>query len=189
MAAPKKGVAFTVGLNLYTKASQLVAVPSTLTAQTSKDFGAYEAASSASVISTVYGQIKVVLDSTQMNGNTIGLYVRDESTETVPYTATIYTSSNTIEDVAASLSTVAASVALRATSTELSSGLAAQTAILSTMAAAPLIGHDDGRQHADCGGRVERGAGDLRFFGDVWRGGNVHRCRGGGVGEAPRRRR
>ena len=95
---PKKATAFDLGVTLYTSSGAVVN-STTPVAYVSKDFGAFAAASSVSCISTSYGLLKLALDSTEMNADVVSVYVNSSVTNTVPFTATIYTAANLIDDL------------------------------------------------------------------------------------------
>lgn len=88
---PVKGSPFNLALHLYTSSGGLIANPSSVASQVSKDFGSYAAASSVSVISTVYGLIKLALDSTEMNADIVSGVVQDATAGCVPFTFSLYT--------------------------------------------------------------------------------------------------
>ena len=96
---PKKATAFNLACNLYTSSGGLITEPVTPSAMVSKDFSSYVTASSVSVASTVYGLIKLALDSTEMNADVVSVYVTSTVAGAVPFTASIYTAANLMDDM------------------------------------------------------------------------------------------
>jgi phage tail tube protein FII len=133
---PKKGVAFNLGVNLYTNTGGLITAPSSVTANVNKDFStAYEAASSVSVASTNYGLIKVVLDSTQMNGDVIAVEVEDDTANSVPFTAILYTAGSLVDELSTAIygESTKLSTLITAESTKLSTAIYGESTKLSTL--------------------------------------------------------
>ncbi|MCC6490674.1 MAG: hypothetical protein IT364_24525 [Candidatus Hydrogenedentes bacterium] len=96
---PKKNTAFSVSLSLYKSDGTLITNPGTITAKISKDFGDYGDVGTVTEEDSTYGQIKLALTATEMNADVIDLYVVDNTSGCVPWTATIYTDANTIGEV------------------------------------------------------------------------------------------
>lgn len=96
---PKKNTAFNLGLTLYKNDGTLIANPGTLTAKISKDFGDYADIGTTSEEDSTYGQIKLALTATEMNADVVMIYVVDNTSGCVPFTATIYTAANLMDDI------------------------------------------------------------------------------------------
>ena len=96
---PKKNAAFNLGLTLYKNDGTLIANPGTLTAKISKDFGDYADIGTTSKEDSTYGQIKLALTATEMNADVVMIYVVDNTSGCVPFTATIYTAANLMDDI------------------------------------------------------------------------------------------
>ena len=96
----KKNTAASVGLTLYTTAGAFIANPGTLTAKISKDFGDYADIGTTSEEDSTYGQIKLALTNTEMNADVVMLYVKDDTSGCVPWTMTIYTAADILDNVA-----------------------------------------------------------------------------------------
>lgn len=125
---PKKGAAFNLGFSLYDKGGTLIVAPVSLNAQISRDFGAYGTVADSSVVSTVYGLIKLALASSDMSADVISLYATDTGNSScVPFTATIYTAGSLIDEL---------STAIYGESTKLSTAIYGESTKLSTLLAA-----------------------------------------------------
>ena len=117
---PKKNAAFTLYFTLYKNDGTVVANPGTITKKVSID-GADVADIAASVTeeNTTYGQCSLVLAAGEMNGDAIWIYITDDTAGTVPFTATLYTSARTFDELATQLGIVAYGTAQSATGTTL----------------------------------------------------------------------
>ena len=97
---PKKNTAFTLYFTLYKNDGTIIANPGTITKKVSID-GAAVADITASVTEedTTYGQCSVVLADSEMNGDAIWIYIKDDTSGCVPFTCTIYTAANLMDDI------------------------------------------------------------------------------------------
>lgn len=117
---PKKNAAFTLFFTLYKNDGTVVANPGTITKKVSIDGGdVADIAASVTEEDTTYGQCSVVLSAAEMNGDAIWIYITDNTSGTVPFTATIYTTGSTLDERAAQFGVVAVGTAQSATSTTL----------------------------------------------------------------------
>lgn len=96
---PKKNTAFDLGVTLYLNTGALVTNPGTITAKISKDFGDYADVGTVTEEDSTYGQIKLALTATEMNADVVMIYVVDNTSGCVPFTATIYTAANLMDDI------------------------------------------------------------------------------------------
>lgn len=96
---PKKATAFNLGFSLYKNDGTLITNPTTMTAKISKDFGDYADIGTVSEEDSTYGQLKLALTTAEMNADVISIYAVDATTGCVPYTCTIYTSANIMDDI------------------------------------------------------------------------------------------
>lgn len=87
---PLKGVAFDLGFTLYKSDGSVIANPGTLTKKISKDFGDYADIGTVTEEDTTYGQLKAALTTSEMNADVVMVYVKDDTSGCVPFTATIY---------------------------------------------------------------------------------------------------
>jgi len=92
---PVKNQAFDLGFCLYKTDGSLIGNPGTITALVSKDFGDYTAIGTVTEEDSTYGQLKAALTATEMNADTVMVYIVDNTSGCVPFTATIYTCSAT----------------------------------------------------------------------------------------------
>ena len=95
----KKNTAFNLGLSLYLNTGALVTNPGTITAKISKDFGDYADVGTVTKEDSTYGQIKLALTATEMNADVVMIYVKDNTSGCVPFTCTIYTAANLMDDI------------------------------------------------------------------------------------------
>jgi len=95
----KKNTAANVGLCLYLNTGALITNPGTITAKISKDFGDYADIGTVTEEDSTYGQIKLALTNTEMNADVVMLYVVDNTSGCVPWTMTIYTAANLLDDI------------------------------------------------------------------------------------------
>jgi len=95
----KKNTAFNLGLSLYLNTGALVTNPGTITAKISKDFGDYADVGTVTEEDSTYGQIKLALTNTEMNADVVMIYVVDNTSGCVPFTCTIYTAANLMDDI------------------------------------------------------------------------------------------
>jgi len=95
----KKNTAFNLGLSLYLNTGALVTNPGTITAKISKDFGDYADVGTVTKEDSTYGQIKLALTNTEMNADVVMIYVVDNTSGCVPFTCTIYTAANLMDDI------------------------------------------------------------------------------------------
>ena len=97
---PKKGAAFTLYFTLYKNDGTIVANPGTYTTKVSIDGGAVATfANTITEEDTTYGQLSIVLSTSEMNGDAIWVYVTDNTAGTVPFTCTLYTAANLMDDI------------------------------------------------------------------------------------------
>lgn len=100
MLPPKKNTAFTLSFSLYKNDGTIVANPGTYTKKVSIDGGAVaDIAASVTEEDTTYGQLSLVLSASEMNGDWIWVYITDNTAGTVPFTCTLYTASNSLDDI------------------------------------------------------------------------------------------
>lgn len=108
MWPPKKGVAFTLYFTLYTAAGAVIANPGTITKKVSIDGGdVADIAASVTEENTTYGQCSLVLSAAEMTGDAIWVYIADDTSGCVPFTATLYTVAYTLDEMAAAIPSVA----------------------------------------------------------------------------------
>ena len=104
---PKKNTAFTLFLTLYKNDGTVIANPGTYTKKVSIDGGAVaDITASVTEEDTTYGQLSVALANTEMNGDAIWIYIKDDTTGCVPFTCTLYTSSYLNDDIGADVAAV-----------------------------------------------------------------------------------
>ena len=97
---PKKNASFTLYFTLYKADGTIIANPGTITKKISKDGGAVaDIAASVTEINTTYGLCSVVLSADEMNADAVSLYIVDDTSGCVPFTATILTTSATFADL------------------------------------------------------------------------------------------
>jgi hypothetical protein len=97
---PKKNTAFTLYFTLYKADGKIIANPGTITKKISKDGGAVaDIAASVTEINTTYGLCSVVLSADEMNADAVSLYIVDDTSGCVPFTATILTTSATFAEL------------------------------------------------------------------------------------------
>lgn len=107
---PKKGAAFNLSAFLYKNDGTLIANPGTLTLKISKDYGdwadSHNSGSTPTEEDSTYGQIKIALDTTDTNADVIDVYLVDNTSGCVPFTATLYTTANTQDEIGAKIDAV-----------------------------------------------------------------------------------
>lgn len=128
---PKKNTAFTLYFTLYKNDGTVIANPGTITKKVSIDGAAVaDIAAAVTEEDTTYGQLSVVLSTSEMNGDGIWVYIKDDTTGCVPFTCTIYTAGSLVDDISAELAKVPksdGSLTLNATcSSDIKSGLSTQ---------------------------------------------------------------
>jgi hypothetical protein len=97
---PKKNTAFTLYFTLYKSDGTVIANPGTYTKKVSIDGAAVaDIAASVTEEDTTYGQLSVVLSTSEMNGDAIWVYIKDDTSGCVPFTATLYTAAQTLDEV------------------------------------------------------------------------------------------
>jgi hypothetical protein len=97
---PKKNTAFTLYFTLYKNDGTIIANPGTITKKVSIDGAAVADISNAiTEEDTTYGQCSVVLTTSEMNGDAIWVYIKDDTSGCVPFTATIYTAGQTMDEI------------------------------------------------------------------------------------------
>jgi hypothetical protein len=90
---PLKGVAWNLGFSLYKADGTVIVNPGTYTKKVWKDGGAAaDIAGSVTETDTTYGQLVVQLSTSEMNADYVQVYIKDDTTGCVPFTATIYPS-------------------------------------------------------------------------------------------------
>ena len=104
---PKKNAAFTLYFTLYKNDGTVIADPGTITKKVSIDGAAVaDIAAAVTEEDTTYGRCSVVLAAGEMNGDAIWGYIVDNTPGCVPFTFTIYTAAQTLDE----LDTVADSI-------------------------------------------------------------------------------
>jgi len=102
MFPPKKNTAFTLYFTLYKNDGTIIANPGAITKKVSIDGAAVADISNAiTEEDTTYGQCSVVLTTSEMNGDAIWVYIKDDTAGCVPFTATIYTAGQTMDEIKA----------------------------------------------------------------------------------------
>jgi len=98
---PKKGAAFNCSAFLYKTDGTLITNPGTLTCKISKDYGDFGDCHGTGPTEedSTYGQIKIALDSTDMNADVVDIYLVDNTSGCIPFTTTLYTSAQTLDEV------------------------------------------------------------------------------------------
>lgn len=112
MWPPKKGAAFTLTAFLYKSDGTFIANPGTLTLKISKDYGdwadSHNSGSTPSEEDSTYGQIKIALDTTDTNADIIDVYLVDNTSGCVPFTANIHTVANFQDELGTSIASILA---------------------------------------------------------------------------------
>jgi hypothetical protein len=104
---PKKNTEFKLFFSLYKNDGTIIANPGTYTKKVSIDGGAVaDIAASITEEDTTYGQLSVVLAASEMNGDAIWIYIADDTSGCVPFTATLYTVSSLWDDVQGDLTSI-----------------------------------------------------------------------------------
>ena len=104
---PKKNTAFTLFFTLYKNDGTVIANPGTYTKKVSIDGAAVaDIAASVTEEDTTYGQLSVVLANTEMNGDAIWIYIKDDTTGCVPFTCSLYTVANTQDEIGTDVAAV-----------------------------------------------------------------------------------
>lgn len=107
MWPPKKNTAFTLYFTLYKNDGTVVANPGTITKKVSIDGGdVADIAANVTEENTTYGQCSLVIAAGEMNGDAIWIYIADDTSGCVPFTATIYTTGNTQDGIEAKVDDV-----------------------------------------------------------------------------------
>jgi len=107
MFPPKKATAFTLYFSLFKTDGTIIANPGTITKKVSKDGGAVaDIVASVTEEDTTYGQLSVVLSTAEMNADAVWVYIIDNTSGCVPFTATLYTSAYTLDEIGADLAAV-----------------------------------------------------------------------------------
>lgn len=97
---PKKNTAFTLYFSLFKNDGTIIANPGTYTKKVSIDGGAMaDITASITEEDTTYGQLSIVLSSSEMNGDAIWVYIKDDTSGCVPFTCTLYTTANLMDDI------------------------------------------------------------------------------------------
>ena len=97
---PKKNTAFTLYFTLYKADGTVIANPGTITKKISKDGGAIaDIAAAVTEINTTYGLCSVVLSADEMNADAVSVYIIDNTSGCVAFTATLFTTSATFADL------------------------------------------------------------------------------------------
>lgn len=97
---PKKGTAFTLDFTLFKNDGSVIADPGTITKKISKDGGATADITAAiTEIDTTYGHCSVVLSATEMTADRVWIYIKDDTSGCVPFTVTIYTAAQTLDEL------------------------------------------------------------------------------------------
>jgi len=106
---PKKNTAFTLYFTLYKNDGTVIANPGTITKKVSIDGGAVADITAAiTEEDTTYGQCSVVLSTSEMNGDGIWVFIKDDTPGCVPFTCTLYPAANTQDEVGASVAAILA---------------------------------------------------------------------------------
>lgn len=163
MWPPKKNTAFTLYFTLYKNDGTVIANPGTMTRAISIDGGAVDTTPDNAITEedTTYGQISWVLSAAEMNGDAIWVYAKDDTSGCVPFTCTLYTSAQTLDDVEGLVDGVESTLG-----TPAGASLAADIADLPTAAenADALLGRNIGGGSST--GRLVKDA--LRFLRNKW---------------------
>ena len=107
MFPPKKNTAFTLYFSLFKTDGTIIANPGTITKKVSIDGAAVaDIAAAVTEEDTTYGQLSVVLSAAEMNGDAIWVYIIDNTSGCAPFTATLYTSAYTLDEIGADLAAV-----------------------------------------------------------------------------------
>jgi len=97
---PKKNAAFTLFFTLYKNDGSVIANPGTITKKISKDGGAIaDIAAAVTEINTTYGLCSLVLSADEMNADAVSVYIIDDTSGCVAFTATLFTTSATFTDL------------------------------------------------------------------------------------------
>ena len=97
---PKKNTAFTLYFTLYKADGTVIANPGTITKKISKDGGAIaDIAAAVTEINTTYGLCSLVLSADEMNADAVSVYIIDNTSGCVAFTATLFTTSATFTDL------------------------------------------------------------------------------------------
>ena len=97
---PKKNTAFTLYFTLYKNDGTVIANPGTYTKKVSIDGAAVaDIAASVTECNTTYGQCSVVLAAGEMNGDAVWVQIKDDTSGCIPFTVTIYTAANLMDDI------------------------------------------------------------------------------------------
>lgn len=106
---PKKNTAFTLYFTLYKSDGTVIANPGTITKKYSIDGATVGDLSNAiTEEDTTYGQCSIVITSGEMNGDAIWIYIKDDTTGCVPFTCTLYTAAETLDEVKADTAAILA---------------------------------------------------------------------------------
>lgn len=106
---PKKSTAYTLYFTLYKADGTVIGNPGTITKKISKDGGAVaDISASVTEINTTYGLCSVVLSADEMNADAVSLYIVDDTSGCVPFTATILTTSATFAELKAETAEIGA---------------------------------------------------------------------------------
>lgn len=99
---PKKGAAFTLYFTLFKNDGTIIANPGTITKKVSIDGAAVaDCANTVTEEDTTYGQCSLVLSTSEMNGDAIWVYIKDDTSGCVPFVATLYTAAQTLDEIEA----------------------------------------------------------------------------------------
>lgn len=106
---PKKNTSYILDFTLYKNDGTVVANPGTITKKISIDGGELiDVAASVTQENTTYGQLSLILSSSEMNGDRIWIYITDDTEGTIPFTATLITSTYTLDEVGDYISAIKA---------------------------------------------------------------------------------
>lgn len=100
MWPPKKNAQFTLYFSLFKTDGTIIANPGTYTKKVSIDGGAVaDITASVTEEDTTYGQLSLVLSASEMNGDAIWVYIKDDTSGCVPFTCTLYTAAATLDEI------------------------------------------------------------------------------------------
>ena len=97
---PKRNTSFVLYFSLYKNDGTIIGNPGTYTKKISKDGGGVaDIVASVTEVDTTYGECSLVLSNTEMNADAVWVYIKDDTSGCVPFTCTIYTTANLMDDI------------------------------------------------------------------------------------------
>ena len=101
---PVRGASFTLYFTLYKNDGTVVVHPGTYTKKIIKDGGSIaDIAATPTEEDITYGCQSIVISATEMTADAVWIYITDNTSGTVPYTVTIYTTAQTLDTVKTSI--------------------------------------------------------------------------------------